>query len=214
MSDSPAWRPGNSRRSPQRIWLWRPLESDFRNSTGIPLWSEWRVKSLSRIRLFATPWTAAHQAPPSTGFSKQENWSGLPFPSPEDFPDPGIEPMSPAFQTDALTSEPPGKLIPHLEAQKRSGKHQDPGEKQWPHRSLDQTYLLVLEGLLWQWGLAVAHCRDKDTGSSSSGEYSLAWGLLEAATKTWPLPTRLLCIDSCVGCLASTQATNRVGTQP
>ena len=49
------------------------------------------VQLLSRVRLFATPWTAAYQVPPSMGFSRQENWSGLPFPSPGDLPDPGIE---------------------------------------------------------------------------------------------------------------------------
>ena len=65
------------------------------------------MKSLSRVRLFATPWT--YQAPPSMRFSRQEYWSGLPFPSPRDLPDPGIEPRSPALQADALTSEPPGK---------------------------------------------------------------------------------------------------------
>ena len=70
-----------------------------------------KVKSLSRVRLFATPWTVAHQAPPSMGFSRQEYWSGLPFPSPGDLPDPGIEPRSPTLQADALTSEPPGKPI-------------------------------------------------------------------------------------------------------
>ena len=53
----------------------------------------------------------AYQAPPSMGFSRQEYWSGLPFPSPGDLPDPGIEPGSPAFQADALPSEPPGKPI-------------------------------------------------------------------------------------------------------
>ena len=58
----------------------------------------------------ATPWTVAYQAPPSMGFSKQEYWSGLPFSSPGDLPDPGIEPRSPSFQADALTSEPPGNL--------------------------------------------------------------------------------------------------------
>ena len=57
-----------------------------------------KVKSLSRVQLFATPWTAAHQAPLSMGFSRQEYWSGLPFPSPGDLLDPGIEPMSPALQ--------------------------------------------------------------------------------------------------------------------
>ena len=50
-----------------------------------------------------------YQAPPSMGFSGQEHWSGLPFPSPENLPDPGIEPGSPALQADALPSEPPGK---------------------------------------------------------------------------------------------------------
>ena len=50
---------------------------------------------LSRVRLFATPWTVAGQAPLSMGFSGQEHWSGLPFPPPGDLPDPGIEPPSP-----------------------------------------------------------------------------------------------------------------------
>ena len=68
-----------------------------------------KVKSLSRVRLFATSWTVAYQAPPSVGFSRQEYWSGLPFPSPGDLPNPGIEPRSPALQVDALPSEPPGK---------------------------------------------------------------------------------------------------------
>ena len=67
------------------------------------------MKSLSRVRLFATLWTVAFQALPSMGFSRQEHWSGLPFPSPGDLPDPGIEPRSPALEADALTSEPPGK---------------------------------------------------------------------------------------------------------
>ena len=56
-----------------------------------------KVKSLSRVWFFATPWTVAYQASPSMGFSRQEYWSGLPFPFPEDLPDPGIEPRSPAL---------------------------------------------------------------------------------------------------------------------
>ena len=67
------------------------------------------MKLLSRVRLFATPWTVAYQALPSMGFSRQECWSGLPFPSPGDLSDPGIEPGSPALQADALPSELPGK---------------------------------------------------------------------------------------------------------
>ena len=64
-----------------------------------------KVKLLSRVQLFATPWTVAYQAPLSMGFSRQEYWSGLPFPSPGDLPNPGIEPRSPALQADALPSE-------------------------------------------------------------------------------------------------------------
>ena len=56
-----------------------------------------KVKLLSRVRLFATPWTVAHQAPWSMGFSRHEYWSGLPFPSPGNLPTPGIEPRSPAL---------------------------------------------------------------------------------------------------------------------
>jgi len=64
-------------------------------------------KSLSHVRLFATPWAVAHQAPRPMGFSRHEYWSGLPFPSLGDLPNPGIEPRSPALQADALPSEPP-----------------------------------------------------------------------------------------------------------
>ena len=67
------------------------------------------MKLLSRVQLFATLWTVAYQAPLSMGFSRQEYWIGLPFPSSGDLPDPGIEPRSPALQGDALTSEPLGK---------------------------------------------------------------------------------------------------------
>ena len=69
------------------------------------------MKSLSRVRVFATPWTVAYQASPSMGFSGQEYCSGLPFSSPGDLPNPGIEPRSPVLEADALTSEPPGKPL-------------------------------------------------------------------------------------------------------
>ena len=67
------------------------------------------MKSLSHVQLFATPWAVACQAPLSVGFSRQEYWSGFPFPSPGDLPNPGIKPRSNAFQADALSSEAPGK---------------------------------------------------------------------------------------------------------
>ena len=68
-----------------------------------------KVKSLSRVWIFVTLWTVGHQVPPSVGFPRQEYWSGLPFPSPGDLPDPGIEPKSSALRADTLTSEPSGK---------------------------------------------------------------------------------------------------------
>ena len=66
------------------------------NEGGIPYQSS-EVKSLNRVRLFVTSWIIAHRAPPSMGFSRQEYWSGLPFPSPGDLPNPGIESKSPAI---------------------------------------------------------------------------------------------------------------------
>ena len=73
-----------------------------------------RVLVLSHIQLLAAPWTVACQAPLSMGFPRQEYWSGLPFSSPGDITDPGVEllsTVSPALQTDSLPTEPPGK--PH-----------------------------------------------------------------------------------------------------
>ena len=81
-----------------------------------------KVKSLSCVRLFATLGTVAHPAPPSMGFSGQEYWSGLPFPSPGDLPNPGIKLRSPALQADSLLSEPPGnQKIPSSFKQHGSG---------------------------------------------------------------------------------------------
>ena len=66
------------------------------------------MKSLSCVRLSATPWTVAYHAPLSMGFSRQEYWSGLPFPSPEDFPNARTESTSPALADRFFTTEPPG----------------------------------------------------------------------------------------------------------
>ena len=75
---------------------------DLRASSQIDNTNKVKVKSLSRVRLFATLLTVAHQAPPSMGFSRQEYWSGLPFPSPGDLPNAGIEARSPALQANAF----------------------------------------------------------------------------------------------------------------
>ena len=81
-------------------WWWHQQPRNYKKLCCSDLWSE--VKSLSHVRLFATPWTVAYQASPSMGFSRQEYWSGLLFPSPGDLPDPGIEHRFPALQADAL----------------------------------------------------------------------------------------------------------------
>ena len=78
-------------------------------SPGKPKSESVKVKLLSRVRLFVTPWAVACQAPLSMGFSRKEYWSGLPFPSPGDLPGPGIEPGSHTVQADSLPSEPLGK---------------------------------------------------------------------------------------------------------
>ena len=76
------------------------------------------MHTLSHVQLFVTPWTVAHQAPLSLGFSRQEYWSGLPFPPPEDLPDPGIEAaslVSPALAGGFFTTVPPGSYsLPHF----------------------------------------------------------------------------------------------------
>ena len=69
---------------------------------------------LSRVQLFVTPWTTAPQAPLSMEFSREEYGRALPFPTPGDLPDPGIEPAAPALTGGFLTSEPPGKPISSL----------------------------------------------------------------------------------------------------
>ena len=72
------------------------------------------MKSLSRVQRFATPWTVAYQAPQSMESSRQEYWSGLPFPSLGYLPNPGIEPASPALAGGFFTTEPPEKPSPLL----------------------------------------------------------------------------------------------------
>ena len=109
------WRPTRSSRSNTQKrcpFHYRGLECKSRKLRNNWNWSE--VKPLSCVGLFVTLWTADYQALPSMGFSRQEYWSGLPFPSPGDLPNPGIEPRSPALQTDPLPSELPGKPKKHL----------------------------------------------------------------------------------------------------
>ena len=78
------------------------------------------LSRFSHVQLFATLWTVAHQAPLSMGFSRQEYWSGLPFPPPGDPPDPGIEPTPPALQVDSLLLSHQGSPIPSVNLPQRS----------------------------------------------------------------------------------------------
>ena len=95
---------------PEKITIWQPQEVHRETTWGqikdmLALHTSWsssakvkmKMKLLSGVWLFVTPWTVAYQAPPSKGFSRQEFCSGLSFPSPGDFPGPGIEPGSPAL---------------------------------------------------------------------------------------------------------------------
>ena len=69
------------------------------------------LRCFSQVQLFVTLWTAAHQAPLSMGFSRQEYWSGLPCPRPGDLPNSGTKPRSPALQADSLLSEPQSSTV-------------------------------------------------------------------------------------------------------
>ena len=89
------------------VWLLCKTGAFSNSYTWITLKMKVKMKSLSRVWLFATPCTIAYQAPLSMGFSRQEYWSRLPFPSPGHLPNPGTEPRSPTLQADTLPSEPP-----------------------------------------------------------------------------------------------------------
>ena len=103
-----------------------------------------KVKSLSRVWLFATPWTVSYQAPPSMGFSRQECWSGLPFPSPGDLPDPGIEPRSPTLQADALPSDPPGKPLDSSDNCIWKSKWRQNAEMTSKMQNVEESYTLII----------------------------------------------------------------------
>ena len=93
--------------------------------------------SSSRVQLFVTPWTVAHQAPLSLEFSRLEYWNGLPFPTPRDLPDPKIEPGSPALQAVSLLFEPPWKPI-NLDRLNSSAHLSFPDQMPLPKPNLDK----------------------------------------------------------------------------
>ena len=93
-----------------RLWGWGMAPWLSTQCSALYIKIDLIVCMLSCVRFFATPWTVTHQAPLSMGFSKQEYWNGLPFPSPRDLPNSGIGPRSPTLQADSLPSEPPGNF--------------------------------------------------------------------------------------------------------
>ena len=150
------------------------------------------MKSLSRIRLFATPWT--HQAPPSMGFSRQEYWSGLPFPSPEDLPDPGIEPRSPTLQADSLSSEPTflpvsfNMILPQFSL--RATRHPVARCVCWELSPTEPTFVhlssLLLKGPGWSPGLSL--CLHFCTCFFSSLQDENRLNKLSHSFQTWWIP--------------------------
>ena len=100
---------------------WNKPVSEGQTEHGFHLYGEGESEVAQSCPTLCDPWTVAYQAPPSMGFSRQKYWSGLPFPSPGDLPEPGIESRSPTLKADALTSEPPGHLqiVNLIEAESR-----------------------------------------------------------------------------------------------
>ena len=86
--------------------IWSALLDKKKNATENFMYFFWKVLLLSRVRLFATPWAVTRRVPLSMEFSRQEYWSGLPFPTPEDFSTPGIKPGSPILQADFFFFKP------------------------------------------------------------------------------------------------------------
>ena len=137
------------------------------------------LSRVSCIWLLATLWTVAHQAPLSMGFSRQEYWSGLPFPSPGDLPDPGIKPRSPALQADALTSEPPGKprtvVIKLYFIPQGSSAGRDMVER--------KTFVICVCGHLQSFSKGSSQPRDRSQVSHIAGRRFNLWATREARNR-------------------------------
>ena len=149
-------------------WQVDSLLLSHHGSPSTSVWvSKW-VKSLSCVQLFATPWTAAYQAPPSMGFSRQEHWSGVP----EDLPNPGVEPRSPALQVDSLPIEPLGNP-------KNSGMGS--ALLQWIFRTQESNQGLsrILEWVAHSFFRVSSPLRDWTRVSCIAGGYFTSWDTRE-----------------------------------
>ena len=112
--DGPFTAPSPSPGGDEKVIIFQRGSINYSIGLCIAKWSE--VKSLSRVRLFATPWTVAYNAPLSMEFSRQEYWSGLPFPSPGDLPSLVIKPGSPACSQTLYRLSHQGSIFPELKA--------------------------------------------------------------------------------------------------
>ena len=143
----------------------------------------WKCESLSRVWLFVTPWTVAHQAPLSVGFSRQEYWSGQPFPSLGHLPNQGIKPGSPTLQVDSFPSGPPGKPIKNtlilpvrLCSSSQNSENINHQEETWPtERKLRHSSCRAVR----------QRCRGRTRGKAASLQAGRAAWMSPAA----PLPT-------------------------
>ena len=141
-----------------------------------------------------TPWTVAYQTPLFMEFSRQEYWSGLPFSSPGDLPDPGIEPRSPALQADSLQSEPPGKPLwkDLATTGKKRKKIWDPHKVKWKSLShvwlcdpMDYTVHGILQARILEWVVfpfsrRSSQLRDWMQVSCIAGRFFTSWATREA----------------------------------
>ena len=135
-----------------------------------------KVKPLSCVRLFVTLWTVAYQASLSMGFSRQEYQSGLPFPSPGDLPEPGIEPTSPALWADALPSEPLRLILILLQIGDHSNSTMLIITKTWQHMFQSCWLLHGLSGMWekkWQYASERADSRNPESGCPRWSEHCI-----------------------------------------
>ena len=145
-----------------------------------------KVNSLSRVWLFATPWTVAYQVPQSMGFlPRQEYWSGLPFPSPGDLLSPGIESSSPALAGGFFTTEPPWKAVDLFESEREVAQSCltlcDPMDCSLPGSSVHGIFQArVLEWVVIFFSRGSSWPRDRTLVSRIAGRHFTVWATREA----------------------------------
>ena len=138
-----------------------------------------KVKVAQLCLTLATPWTAAHQAPLSMGFSRQEHWKGRPFPSPGDLPNPGIEPRSPTLQAGSLPAEPQGHGA-NIDKPLQQNVYTEANRSHWSHTSHSDLQSLSpllpsredVKGVSEPWQF---HFSSTGLDLDSEGSFSFSW---------------------------------------